>query len=357
RFKDFITAIETLGGFKVPAEVIDTLKIMESRFDALPDRFKSYLKIEIPDRFEFNISITTDGGTRGRIWVQGDKPIKFLMPTVGPIGPQLRGTELYGLTFGEILGGQLLILNVDARVDTFDLVTLALALVLPLDKLPLAPNPRALTNRFIIKDLFMLVIYQPVIPIPVPLFFGELGIEYLGLEGIAFQTHWGFPKPKLNMGEASAIFSQFKRFFTDHNYLLDAGKAPKDLTLQLNIGSNYIGLPKYLGGSVLGTQRPLAPINAFENLAHLLNFLKTLTLNEVVQAIPLDQRVGNEQVIFGPLNIKATWLMTTPDEFKRVAYQRLNVSSGDTASFLAVLPAVAAAKGGGTNEQGLVLFL
>ena len=228
RVDEFINTLERMGSFSLPTEIRNSLQLIDSRFDALPERFKSYLRIEIPDAFMFDISVTTDGGARGRVWVEGDKPIKVIYPTMGPLGPRLTGIELYSLMFGQVLGGSLLIMNVDARVDQFDLATLALALALPLDKLPLLPDTRSFSQHFIIKDLFMIVIYQGVIPIPIPLFFGELGIEYLGIEGVAFQTHWGFPKPRLNMGEAARIFSEFKRFFTDRDYLLDAVNAPKN---------------------------------------------------------------------------------------------------------------------------------
>ena len=112
-----------------------------------------------------------------------------------------------------------------------------------------------------------------------------------------------------------------------------------------------------MGSGTLGTRSALAPVNAYENLAHLLNALKTLSLNEVIQALPLDYRVGTERVTFGPLELQASWLMTTPDEFRRVAYQRLSLQPGDRDVFLKVLPAVANTDSASGAEQGLVVFL
>ena len=356
RFDDFIRELEDSGGFTIPQEIRDTLRLIESRLDALPDRFKSYLRIEIPEGFQFSFTIWTDGSVRGKAWVEGDIPIKLIYSTLGPLGLLFRGTELYSIAFGMFFSGSPLMLGIDARVDTFDLGTLALSTLLPLDKLPIAPDTRRLNNRLIVKDLFVLITYQVAIPVPVPLFFNELGIEYLGLEGFEFQTHWGFPKPSLDMEEAEELFTEFKRFFTEHDYLLDAGNEPEKLALQLEIGSNYIGLPKYLSGKTLGTRKALPPIHVFENLAHLLNALKTLSFNEVIQVIPLDRRAGGEKVEFGPLALSVDWLMTSPDEFRRVGFKEVKASPEAVDSFIAVLPPVAQ-ENGGENGEGLIVFL
>ena len=316
KFAEFLTTLETLGGFRLPNEVKDTLHLIENRLDALPDRFKSYLDIEIPKRFEFDISVTPDGGARGKVWVTGDTPLKLLYPTFGPLGPVLTGIELYSLTFGEVLSGSLMVMNLDLRLDSYDLLLLVAALSLPLDQLPILPTTRAWNRRLILKDLFMVIIYETAIPIPVPLFFDQLGLEYLGLEGLELQTHWGFPKPHVNMTDAARLFQDFENFFTKPDHLLDASTPPQGLDLQLTIGPNYLQLPTYLGGKTLGSKDEKLIISAYQNLAHLLNALKTLSLNELIQALPLEKRVGHEQVSFASMTLMVNWLITTPKEFR-----------------------------------------
>jgi hypothetical protein len=352
KFEEFINTLETLGGFRLPPEATDALRLIESRLDALPDRFKSYFDIEIPDRFEFNISITPDGGARGKIWVTGDKPIKLLYPTMGLLGPVMTGIELYSVTFGEILGGSLLLLNLDLRIDQYDLLQLVAALALPLDKLPILPDTRSLSRHLIVKNLFMLVIYQAVIPIPVPLFFDELGLEYLGLEGLALQTHWGFPRPRLNPSDASRIFKDFESFFTTPDHLLDADTPPEGLDLQLVVGPNYVQLPEYLGGKSLGSKDEKTVVSVYQNLAHLLNALKTLSLNELIQALPLDKRVGKEQVSFACMRLETDWLITTPQEFRSLSYRQLKVAESEIDDILQIVPATA-----GKNLEGLIILL
>jgi hypothetical protein len=352
KFQQFIETLETLGGFRLPAEAREALSAIESRLDALPDRFKSYLDIEIPQQFEFNISITPDGGARGKIWVTGDKPLKFIYPTMGPLGPVMTGIELYSISFGEMLGGSLMLLNIDVRVDSYDLLLLVATLALPLDKLPILPDTRSLTRRLVVENLFMVIIYQTGIPIPVPLFFDQLGIEYLGLEGLELQTHWGFPKPHLNATDAARIFKDFENFFTQRDHLLDASTPPEGLDLKLVIGPNFVKLPEYLGGKSLGSRDETIIVSAYSNLAHLLNALKTLSLNELIQALPLEKRVGHEQVSFASMTLVADWLITTPKEFREISYRQLKIAEGEVGGILQVLPADP-----NRDEQGLIIFL
>jgi hypothetical protein len=352
KFDEFIRTIETLGGFPLPQETKDALRAIESRLDLLPERFKSYLDVEIPQSFQFDISVTPDGGARGKVWVTGDKPLKFIYPSLGLVGPVLNGVELYSITFGEVLGGSLMILDVDARFDSYDLLVLVAAMALPLDKLPILPDTRQLTRRLVVKRLFMVIIYQAGIPIPVPLFFDELGVEYLYLEGLELQTHWGFPRPTLSASDAAHIFKDFENFFTQRDHLLDASNPPAGLDLRLVVGPNYIQLPKYLGGKSLGSRDEKTVVSAYSNLAHLLNALKTLSLNELIQALPLEKRVGSEQVSFASMTLVVNWLITTPKEFRDGAFRSLNVPESEMGQTLQVLPPRP-----GKDDQGLVVFL
>jgi hypothetical protein len=249
---------------------------------------------------------------------------------------------------------------VDARVDQFDLATLAASLLLPEDESSPLPSARDLQRRLILDKLVMVIVYQTVIPIPIPLFYDELGIEYLGIEGTGVQAHIRFPMPTFNLGEAGQLLSQFKRFFTDRNYLLDLNEAPEDFNLRFSLHDNYIQLAEYLGGNVLGSRGAVLTIDTYQNLARLMNSLKTLSLNDLIQAIPLEYRVGSAGFAFTFLTMDVDWLITTPEEFRQGAYQRLSLPAEQREDFLTVLPAVTPASpdaAGATDEQGLVVFL
>ncbi|MFC5703524.1 coiled-coil domain-containing protein [Cohnella faecalis] len=346
---EFVHTLEQLGGFQFPQEFVDAMKIINDQLDQLPDQFKNYFKIGLPDGFRFDISVTGDGGVRIKISVDGDRPLKFIIPQ--PEG--LIGVELHSLTFGEALGGAVFLLDMDIRIDMFDFITLATTLLLPPQVFDVLPNPRTLQKRIVIKKLFMLIIYQTQVPIPVPLFYDEIGIEYLGIEGVEFRFSLRFPKPKINFKDAAKMFTSFYSFFTKPEYLLKADEPPKEMDLRLTMGPSYVQLPKYFNNDlVLGTKADAFSISAYTSIAHVLNTLKTMSLNELIQAIPMDIRVGHQDISFGAMSMNVAWLLTTPQEFRDGAYTHIASSDSESQSMLQVLPPSPSA-----NEQGLVLFL
>ncbi|KAM3107662.1 hypothetical protein [Phormidesmis sp. 146-33] len=352
-------------GANLPAEIKDSLTVIGDHLDELPDSFKQYLNIEIPQSFDFDLAVTPEGSVRFDARVkEGDPPIKLMSPALMGVLPVLNCVQLRGISFGELAGGSLFLLQVDATLDQFDLVTLASSLLLPeIENNPL-PSSRSLHRRLILDKLFMVIVYQTVIPIPIPLFYDEIGIEYLGLEGVELGAHAQFPMPTFDLAEAGKLLSNFKQFFTDRDFLLDPNSAPKNLNLTFSLKKNFLELPKYLSpnGTLLGDDKGGPEINAYASLAKLMNGMKTLSVNDLIQAMPLSDRVGNTAVSFGALSGSLGWLVTTPDEFrqiaaqpalKQIAYSQLGLAStAPVNSVLSILPTVTT-----PNEEGLVVFL
>lgn len=353
---ELIAALGSVGA-NLPAETKDSLETIGDHLDELPDSFKQYLNIEIPQSFAFDLLVTPEGSVSFDARVkEGDPPVKLLTPgLLGPF-PVLNGMQMKSLSFGTLAAGSLFSLQVDAIVDQFDLVTLAGALALAnIPNLPLPPS-RNLHRRLVLDKLFMIIVYQTVIPIPIPLFYDELGIEYLGLEGIQLGTHAQLPKPSVDLAEVGKLLSNIKQFFTDRDYLLDPKAAPENLDLKFGLKKNFLHLPQYLGGNLLGDQVNGPQISAYENVARLLNGMKTLSVNELIQAMPLSQRVGRTGVSLGPIAGDVSWLITTPDEFRQLAYPALGLTSNAQAeSVLAVLPTLSPSQP--RNEEGMVVFL
>ena len=364
---ELVSMLEAITDGQLPDEVGTILETIGSRLDRLPDSFKEYLNITVPDSFAFDIAVTPDGSVRLDARVkEGDDPIRFLHPRLEilPLAPYPRlffyGIELRSIAFGPILGGNLFLLEVDARVDQFDMETLAASLFLPDDEDFPLPNSRAIQRRLILDKLFMVVVYQTVIPIPVPLFYDEVGIEYLGIEGVGLQTHVRFPQPKVNPAAFIQLFSSLKQFFADRNYLLDPETPPGGTNLIFSLDNNYLQLPEYLGGNVLGQKADELVIDAYANVGQLLNALKTLSLNRMIQVLPVEKRLGSANTSFGFLSFDVDWLITTPDEFRQGVYQRLSLSDAQKDEFMQILPASPGADSQSDeakDEQGLVAFL
>lgn len=354
-------------GASLPADVKAAIATLGQQLDKLPDSFKQYLNIEIPQSFAFDIAVTPEGTVRFDARVkEGDPPIKLLLPGMLGIVPVLNGIQLRKLSFGQLAGGSLFLLQVDATLDQFDLVTLATSVALPEASAKLLPSTRTLHRRLVLNDLFMVIVYQTVIPIPIPLFYNEVGVEYLGLEGLELGAHAQFPMPTLNLVEAGKLLSNFKQFFSDRNFLLDPNNPPQNMNLKFSLKKNFLQLPPYLAPStaLLGDRQSGPEINAYTSLAQLLNGMKTLSVNQLIQAMPIEQRVNSTAIAFGPFSGSLGWFITTPDEFRQIAtrpqlkaqaYQRLGLTTdAQAAGMLSVLPPAPAGVG---NEQGLVTFL
>ncbi|MEJ2154539.1 MAG: hypothetical protein P8X96_04340 [Desulfobacteraceae bacterium] len=349
-----IGEFKKLWGGHFPGELEDALEVIDKGIHKLPDRLKSYFNIQIPNSLMFDIQVDAGGGIQGGLSVgPDDPPVRILYPGMaGPL-PALNGLELRRVCFGEILSGQLFTLDVDATFDQFNLLTIAASLVMPNSDLKILPKSQTLQNSLELKNLFALIFYQAGVPIPIPLFYDKIGIDYLGFEGLAVGSHFRLPKPTPNMVELAKMLGQLVEFFTDPKYLLDVSKPPKQSDIKFTIGGNYLQLPKYTGGKLLGQKGVIQEISAWKLLAHALNWLKTFSVNEFIQSFPIQYRVGSETVsFFNVAAINVAWALTTPYEFSQTAYKKLKLKEADKEGVLAVLPEKTSA-----HDQGLVLLM
>ncbi len=349
---------------QTPPELVTAINDIGSALNRLPTAFRNYLRFTMPTEFAFEFAVTADGGIRFKLGVgEGSPPIRILRPSMIGILPGLAGTEIYSLSFGFGLGGAVALISADLRFDSFDLATLAAALILPEDhQLPL-PSPKNFHNRVIIDDLLMVVILTSPIPIPVPIFYNELGLQYLGLEGINLQAQIKFPMPQADIGSLIALISNFVEFFSNPNALMDPA-ALGNADLAFSVGNNFLQLPEYLGGKVLGYNGPLITIKAYATLARFMNMVRTFSISEAITSIPMVHRIGSETIEFGPIQLSAAWLLSTPNEFRQGAWQQLNLQKEQTSQFLQLAPRPQHAlqenpeKNPKTNqEEGIVVFL
>jgi hypothetical protein len=353
--------LATGAGINIPENMKGFISELGKRMDKLPDGLKKFLNVKIPDGLTFDIVITPDGGVRFDVSVpEGSEPIRLLFPTPSPL-PSLQGITLRSISFGEILAGNFFILQLDADFEQFDLSGIAAALLLPENTgLPL-PDTRRLHTKLIVEKLFMIIDYKTIasvsgipVPIPVPVFYNRLGVEYYGLQGLEMQTHIAFPMPKFSFSDLKKVFFNLIKFFSDKKYLLNPEEAPKDLDLKFLMEDNYIRLPDYLGGEMLGSKGKNVEISLYKSVAMLMNGIKTLSLDKVIQAMPLELRTGNTQASFAGLSANVQWVITTPAEFRDVAYKNISASPGQVNALMQVLPAYDPSIDQG---QGLVVFL
>ena len=359
KLDDLVTFLKKSGD--VPGEVISVLKKTDKVLDRLPDGFKSYLRLEIPEHLEFKFGFSPAGRISLAL-LAPETPVRVLFPSVVasyvPM-PGLTGIELRKLSIGTLMAGTLFFGEVDARIDQYDLPSLALSLLLPRDPDFPLPTSDQLQRRIILDDVFCIIPVSQGLPIPIPVFYDELGFEYLGIEGLGLQAHVGFPKPALDGSAAMALFKAFDSFFSDRKALLDPKTPPGGVDLGFVFHDEFLQAPEYLGGGVLGTKAKTVKVGSWKYVASMMNFGKTFSLNDCISAIPLENRVGSAQYRFAFLNFDADWMLTTPSEFKAGAFAQMKLSASDCTDFMTVLPSVGSTAGQGVkgNEEGLVAFV
>lgn len=275
---------------------------------AMPADLLEYLTLQIPESIFFDID--TAGPTLS-LRTEDAEPLKFMLPWFAAMPPGLLGVQLKRLSLGQI-GAGLGLLGVDGRLDYFDVVTLAVA-VLP------GVDAKGFRNRLTLKNT--LAVLPPAFPMPIPLFYDDLQWELRSWIGLGLTTDW---KNRLRM-DLLATGGDLLRFFSQKAFLLSE-QAGDGFDIQFQIGPNFIALPEFIGGKTLGQTRAVTPaLPAGESLKRLLDSLKTGNPAYLITAIPLHDpaqqiwyRLGRMQdaVRFGPLTFGAGlgWCVATQQE-------------------------------------------
>ncbi|MFC7651509.1 hypothetical protein ACFQT4_04455 [Pseudoduganella danionis] len=341
----------TLDGGRLPDAIRMPLNALGDQLERLPERFKDYLEISIPQAARFSLTLQAAGGVEFAVSTEGD-PIRLLLPGF----PMLIGVELRKLSFGAVAGGQLLLLAGSLRLDLFDVPTLAATLLLPFEQMQnVLPKAARLRRTAILDDFTMLIIPAGPVPIPVPLFFDKLGLEIVSVEGTEIVSSFSLPRPEFDAQEMLAILSNTLKYFRTPDFYFPLDQLPQHMNIVFTVGPNYLRLPKFLdayddaawpqgavtGGTVLGTQQALEPVNTLKLIWSLLNTIKRASPHDLIQAIPLKYRVGSKQAaLFGFLNTRLDWALTTPEEFVSTAIPTLQLNRDeDVQEILAYLPA------------------
>lgn len=305
---------------KLLNEVADKIGEWSAR---LPQRFSEYISAEIPDGFNFKIETSTTGNIKFDLNMGAPNdpdpiPLRFMLPCAAPL-PELMGFTLRKISVGELFGGSIILLEIDGYVDRFPLADMILGCVSPKEILS-DENAVKQSNRIICQDVTALIPAATGFPLPIPMFYGEIGIEFYHLTGLELQSHFRLPKPEAGFIEAIQLLSRLVSFLSIKDYLLHTQKTPEKLDLKFTLGKNYIALPGFIKAEPMGLTQELEPISAYKNVSRLLDCMKTGNMGYLIEAIPL--RVGNSWirvnkflVEFGPLVFEAAWCITTEKEF------------------------------------------
>lgn len=350
-----INLVDASGNFRfselnVPKVVSDALAVINSRTNKLPDRFKSYFNIVIPKALSFEIAYGQGlSNLMLRLAVpDANAPVRLLLFA----GGGFFGLEIKSILVGEAVRGKMMVIEADAKVDFFDIPTLLAAALIPTDLGGMLPKTADLHKTIVVNKLLSVIPLGAGTPTPVPVFYDELSLNYLGFEGFQARSEFRFPKPPGGMNGLAAVFEKLGDFFTKRETLLDPKKSPFASPMQFTIGAQFVKLPKYMSGFTLGTTADLISVSLYENLAHGLNWLKTFRIGHFIQSIPIEKRAGDFGFSFSFVSYNVKWLASTGKELKAGANSRISITAGERDNFLARLSAMQAAA-----DDALVVFL
>ncbi|MBL4710483.1 MAG: hypothetical protein JKY48_18790 [Flavobacteriales bacterium] len=281
--------------------------------DIFPPEFKKYLKFSFPSEISFNIDIGADGSVNGNIEVPEDSdPIRLLCLT----GIDLFGIQLRKLSIGNIPSITSAAVDVDMVVNYFNLLEIGAARVLSTGGIFPVTKSEKLTSTVELKNLFTLIYYGAGIPIPLPIFYDEIGLHYKSITGFNAKSSFKFPKPKFDILQVVKASKELVNYLKYGNeYLSESNVGKPDLNL--TVGANYIELPSYLGGKILGKTTEIGSFGAWKPVSKMLNFIKKSNVNDLVELVPLQYRIGKESIDFlDILKIEVQWLIVSVNEVK-----------------------------------------
>jgi hypothetical protein len=354
-------AVAQIKKDKLLAEPLADFETLSKQFkkiiSRLPADFEGYLQIPEIKELRLKLGATPGGGPIIGLHTDDAHPLKVMLPWFAGVPPGFLGVTLHSLDVGQTVGGAVLA-KIHGVIDQFDLISLVVAGT----GIIAQEQARSLKNE-ITLDKATLILW-PALPVPIPLTYATLNWNYQAWTGFKLFADWHL-RERSNL---FAVIASLIPFFSDPAAKLHVPPNDKDFALDLTIGPNFIVLPDYLGGAVLGLQKELPAMDLAYGLKCFLDAVKFGNAGYLIQAVPLRNpltdafiRIGSQKggAGFGPLRFEAAlgWCITTEDEFRnkivpdKDAQKLLGELDADTV--LDNLPA----KSGPAYDKGFIVLL
>jgi hypothetical protein len=302
-------------------EVQGIVKVAQVGVDRLPADLKPYLEPQFENGFEglhlkWDITVGEDASVT--VDLSSKQPIRLLMP----MGPNLVGFKLSRLAFGALLGGSLFKLKLTCDFDQFDLAGIIVDLVVPKDSQ--LPITRDFHNQLIIQDLLAIIVYETVVPIPVPIYFQKLGLDVVQLLGLSVQSHTDFQLSEFSLAGLLNLLQESGEFFKNPEKPLKLSPQALDLFPTLSLHDWYVQLPGWLADAAyLGRKGTFFTLHSAQIVEDVLNTIKFFSFAKVISRIPVADRLGElewaPKAFLGlTLDASAAWLMLTGSEFEQL---------------------------------------
>ncbi len=346
---------------KLLAEPLADFETLSKQFkmiiDRLPADFEGYLQIPDIKELRLKFGASPGGGPIIGLHTDDGHPLKVMLPWFAGVPPGFLGVTLRSLDVGQTVGGAVLV-KIDGVIDQFDLISLVVAGT----GIIAQEQARGLKNEITLGETTLVL--WPALPVPIPLTYDTLNWNYQAWTGFRLLADWHLQE----QSNLFAVIGSLIPFFSNPDAKLHDPPNEKNFALDLTIGPNYIALPDYLGGAVLGLQKALPTMDLAYGIKCFLDAMKFGNAGYLIQAIPLRNpqtdgfiRIGSQKggAAFGPLRFEAAlgWCITTEDEFRNKI-----VPDKDAQKLLGELNADAVldnlpAKSGPAYDKGFIVLL
>jgi len=301
--------------------------------------------------------------------------LMVLFPAVGAsqLVERLYGIQIRRIAFGTIFANNLARLTLSGKIEWFEFLEVGAAMALsaiPADKLipkEIVPKYNELETSLYLDNLLILIVYQTVVPIPIPIY--ARGLDFTRVDLAGSETHLS-KGLKFNLG----LFSILKRimsavsFFTGsgdsgNEWLLvedyPRGSKPNSKDIILSTGPQCLKLPSIFGYEhdgkgdnrqkiTIGSSKKVE-LKFFDMLSLYANTIKgwvtkkhipvadkddpTLKkllppFNYLLKYYPIEERCNARYIkLFYLFDFYAKQVSTTPDEFNELVAGRSQIKT------------------------------
>lgn len=343
--------LQDVFGYKLPEPIERALdSINDFITDKLPDDFVEYLEFLVPPLDDFNFKLTISPTGSVDLAIKTGKPVRILLPG----GPGLTGVTISEVSVGMLFGGSMMKIFVDAHFDTFPVQNLAAAILSYIEPIrPYLGNLKKFRSRLYLNKTTAVLFTQ--FPVPIPLFYEKIGVEFYGIGDFEFQSTFSLPAVELDLAAGGEFLINLIQFFKDKKFPMPV-KDYKPMDLQFTIGPNFVRTGEWLGKKTIGLPDGIKLPSIAEAFSRILNFVKFLDIESFISVIPVDHRMkGDVSIIsnFMGMNANGSFLLTTPNEFiVEKIFERWTPSRSDSAMFMRIMPGEIK-----PESKGLIVFL
>ncbi len=246
-----------LGDGAIAEKAYEELNSLVEKMDRLPKPLReNFLRLEPPTELAYRLELTADLGARIHLSPAASptksKPLRLLVPLLGPSGPELIGVSLHQLALCPMRAGQWFTVELDADVQRFELLPIALAMTLAKEGMFAAPDE--LHTQVSLRKMVAVLSFFGGTPLLVPVFFDEIHVQHEGLDGLGLAGRWSFPRPHI---DATALLGMMTRLHNLQNGDLSGQRSDglMRMHVEASTGPFWIRWPSYLGAGRIDVEQ------------------------------------------------------------------------------------------------------